>query len=439
MLAIIYSDHYYIKVIPLLLPNIKYQCIAIAEVRTLKQFTCILMLCDPTPEVQILLSSYSGFKIAMGKIISIPGLYDYIYKHEYNDTENHYIPDLRLLRSNSSGRNLGHFSKCAIFENGSPPSSLHTLKAHLQKRYTVTTYNKTSFRSFEDLIKITRTVHCAICLTYQSFLACIVSGVPIYPIACKNRTKDFLEQLGLSSYNYCITSNISVPIITWYESLNDERNKILQCMDSFHKQSLFLFHKHPINRLLGIHMHDIRHIVFNLLHHTDDYLNGSRLLCAFILNDPMSTYVPIIYQKLSEGSGSLIDRIYLSTNNLLRERTLSPTIVQIHKIDTIEEFKYVKDQVPHLFTNNLKFDDNLHRTFIEWYTYMIYKGIIPYTNWWCGILHGNCEVLFEKIEFIQSLHRCRFIGVFCKSTAKSLRTHLKIFSPHTKVYIFNEK
>lgn len=426
MLAIIYSDSYYIRLIPLFLLQLQYQCIQIFNVKTFKKFTCILMLCEPTPEVETLLSSFTGCKIAIGIKIKSPNLYNYIFTHNYYDQSYHYIPNLELLISKSPDSDL---NRIVIFENEHPPEELNILKSYLQKRYNVTIYSKLLSYSFEDIISITRKARCAICLTYQSLIACIVTQTPIYPIACTEKTISFLEQVGLKSYNYVSS------IIEWYHKLNNNRNEILIRMDQFHKQSLFLLHKHPIIKLIGLHIYDTRHIVFNLLHHTDDFLNGARLLCSLILNDPNSSQVPIIHDYLCNSDESLINRINSSTNRLLRHASVSTYMVK----NISPSCEYIKRQAPHLFTDNLKFDDDIHRTFINWGSYMIYKGTIPYTEWWCGLLYLSCEPLFQNIQFIQSLHRCRFIGVATKKYAKQLRTYLKIYSPHTKIYIFHMK
>lgn len=422
MFSVIYSDYYYSKIIPLLLsPNLNYQCIPISDVRSLKQFTGVLLLCEPTPEIQSLLMLFSGFKIAIG--ISQSSLYNYFYTHDYNDDTHAFIPDLRLLGSTPANNKIDQ-KRGVIFENGRPLEILEPLKVQLG---TIMTYPKIVNR-FEDLVAITSTVPWAICLNYQSLLACIVTRTVIYPMTSSKRSQAFLEQIGLCSYNY----SPGTSVLKWYQFVNDHRDHILQRMDRFHKQSLFLFHKHPINRIVALQIHDSRVIVFNLLHHTDDYWNGARLLASFILNDPKSVSVPIIHAQLSDPSKSLIDRVYLSTNELLRKRVLSTNQENQESVMT-----YLKDQAPQLFTNNLKFDDDLHRTFVGWDTYMIYRGLIPYTNWWCGMVHDDCEALFEKTEFMQSLHRCRFIGVFCQKSAKTLRSYLKVYSPHTKIYVFS--
>ena len=110
-----------------------------------------------------------------------------------------------------------------------------------------------------------------------------------------------------------------------------------------------------------------------------------------------------------------------------------------------EELFRLSSRNRHNNHNGMICDMYVDRTFHWARSYMLYRGIIPYTSPWCGFIHHtsdvsyseyNAEVLFTIPEFIQSLHTCLALFTLSEPLSHYIANKLVVLAPHVKIITF---
>jgi hypothetical protein len=253
------------------------------------------------------------------------------------------------------------------------------------------------------------------------------------------------------------------------KAIHDKR-LILSNLEKVVKNSLNLLSSTQPARLLDNSRTDIRLGVAKFIRKTGDYYNGARLLSGYVLGYPDSMYTQIISKEFKDAAeDTLLDIIHNNVRYLTHEGAILknklfhvsfddltqegskkenysvrseflPIFVDlgeylscqhdcgkkcripIESWDTVCESLYKlnsKNQCGNF--NGIICDMHVNRTFSCLRSYMLHKGLIPYTGPWCGFIHDIPNKIFDIPEFKQSLHMC--VGLFTLS--ESLSEHIR--------------
>jgi len=334
----------------------------------------------------------------------------------------------------------------------------------------------------QEMIDIISDLNFAICLRYHSHVFCAVAGTPFVSISSTRKTRSFMKQAGLSSYQYEIVLNDNgTPIASDYEIMKNTTRRAIQDkiliseqLNTYIAQSKFLLINLQASRLLRIGSTDIRTGIANVIKETGDHQNAARLLSSYIIGYPDSPYVWGMYENFKNVDShkeSITNAIhdsfqYLTHHGAIIKNKLKeisgghenlPLFVDIREYQSYKEahrggwymvcenLYKLNSKNEHGEPNGIICDMYVDRTFHWVKTYMIYKGIIPYTGPWCGFIHHtanttyseyNTAALFDIPEFIQSLHTCLALFTLSEHLSRYLRCRLSLIAPHIKVITF---
>ncbi|CAH6421728.1 Polysaccharide pyruvyl transferase [uncultured virus] len=331
----------------------------------------------------------------------------------------------------------------------------------------------------QEMIDIMTELDFAVCMRYHSHIFCTVAGTPFMSISSTRKTRSYMKQAGLTTYQYEIPLNAyGTPIDSSYEEMRKicsytikDRGLISERIRQFLEQTRFLLSSKQAYRLLSVNKTDVRNGVADFIRETEDHQNAARLLSNYVIGYPDSPYVWGMYEKFKVAGEDILDVIHDSTQYLLYHGAiLKNEFFDLIKGDNIiplsidlREYQSYRgahrggwylacEELYKLSSVNEKGDHNgiicdmyVDRTFHWAGSYMSYQGAIPYTSPWCGFVHHtpdttysnyNTEALFRKNEFIQSLHTCVALFTLSEPLSKFLREKLASIAPHIKVITF---
>lgn len=354
-----------------------------------------------------------------------------------------------------------------------------------------------NYYNTSQMINLICNLDFAVCMRYHSHIFCTIAGVPFISISTTRKTRSYMKQAGLSKYQYeTLLDCYGTPINSNYEELKSvcrecihDKKLIRKQLSIFLNQSRFLLCSNQIKYLISINKTDIRIRIYDFIQETHDYENAARLLSNYIIGYPDSPYVWGMYGKFKRCNGSennLRDIIYesakylmrngailknetsdntindyindiINNNSVLLEHDSFPLYVDLREYRSYKDAHrggwYVACEGLHRLSsknknneyNGIICDMYVDRTFHWTKSYMIHRGIIPYTGAWCGFIHHtanttysqyNTDSLFNIIEFIQSLHTCRALFTLSEPLSCYLRKRLETIAPHVKVITF---